>query len=192
MRRGGLPGRQSGIVMFVALVMLVLMLLMAAASFNMGRQNAIIAGNMQHKAQAMSSANMTVEQVVSSARFIDSPANALVDGCGTNQACYDVNGDGTTDVTVVLSPAPCIKKVQIIKNAELSINNPNDVVCMTGVAQNLGVEGASTGNSLCANTVWEINAAATDDVTGAASTVSAGFAVRVAADTALDATKICP
>ena len=188
MRQLSLPRRQRGVVMFVALIMMVMMLLVAISSFNMGRQNTVIAGNMQHKAEAVSSANQTIEEVLSKTDFIAAP-NAALAG---NQSNYDVNGDGTNDITVTLTPTPCIKKAQIIKNSDLSVNNPNDAACIVGAGQNLGVAGASTGDSLCANTIWEINAVAADNVTGAATTVTAGIAVRVATDNAINPAFICP
>lgn len=188
MRQYILPARQRGIVLPVALIMLVMMLLIAVVSFNMGRQNTIIAGNMQHKAEVVTSANQTIEEVISKTTFITNPGGALPG----NQATYDVNGDGKKDITVTLNPSPCIKKAQVIKNAELSVANLDDAVCIVGAAQNLGVEGAATGDSLCAISVWEINAVATDDVTGAEATVTTGVGVRVAADDARNSPSTCP
>lgn len=188
MRQFSIPGTQRGIVLPVALIMLIMMLLIAIVSFNMGRQNTIIAGNMQHKAEVVSSANQAVEEVISKTTFIATPSAALPG----NKTSYDVNGDGIKDVTVTLSPPPCVKKAQIIKNAELSVSNPNDAACIVGAAQNLGVEGAATGDSLCAYTVWEINAVATDDVTGAEATVTTGVGVRVAADDGKNPASTCP
>ncbi len=179
---------QRGIVLPTALIMLVLMLLIAIVSFNMGRQNTIIAGNMQHKAEVVSSANQTVEAVISKTTFISNPSGALPG----NKATYDVNGDGKSDITVTLNPAPCVKKAQVIKNAELRVTNVNDVACLVGASQNLGVEGAVSGDSLCANTIWEINAVAVDDVTGAEASVTTGVGVRIAADDAKNPANICP
>lgn len=179
---------QRGVVLPTALIMLVLMLLIAVVSFNMGRQNTIIAGNMQHKAEAVGAANQAVEEVISKTTFISNPGGALPG----NQASYDVNGDGKKDITVTLSPAPCVKKAQIIKNAELSVANANDAACIVGAGQNLGVEGATSGDSLCANTIWDINAVAVDDVTGAEASVTTGVGVRIAADDAKNPANICP
>lgn len=192
MRHISLPGRQRGVVMFVALIMMVLMLLVAVSSFNMGRHNTVIAGNMQQKAEAVRSANQAVEEVISRTDFMNTPANALPGGCGTNQACYDVNGDGTDDITVTLNPAPCVKKVLPIKNADLNASNSNDAVCIVGATQSLGVAGSTTGDSLCANMIWEVNAVAADNVTSSAASVATGVAVRVATDSAVNSANICP
>lgn len=187
MRSFSVADRQQGVVLFEALIMLVMMFLVAIACFNLGRQNTIIVGNMQHKAEVVTSANQAVEEVISKTAFITNPNGALPD----NKTGYDVNGDGTNDITVILSPAPCVKKAQAIKNAELNIANANDAACIVGASQSLGVEGATTGDSLCANTVWEINAVATDDLTGAEATVTTGVGVRVAADDAKNPANTC-
>lgn len=193
MRQLALPGKQRGVVMFVALIMMVVMLLVAVASFNMGRQNTIIAGNMQHRAEVVSAANQTVERVLSTTTFLTTPNTPLANSGvpPTDEANYDVNGDGTDDITVTFNPAPCIKKAQAIKNADLNPLNPNDTVCLTGAGQTMGVEGSATGDSLCANTIWEVKAVATDSVTGAAATVVAGVAVRVSQDDAITPANVC-
>lgn len=183
-----LPAAQRGITLPVALIMLVMLLLIAVVSFNLGRQNTIIAGNMQHKAEALSAANQAVEEAISKTNFIDNPAAAIPG----NKAQYDVNGDGKNDITVTLSPPPCVKKAQVIKNSELTQTNENDLACMMGAEQNLGIEGAATGNSLCSNTVWEISAVAVDDATGAEASVTTGVGVRVSADTAANPVNMCP
>ena len=188
MRQLSLPKRSRGVVLLQAMVLMIMLFLIAIASFNMGRQNTIIAGNMQHKAEALTAANQAIEQVISTTTFIDSPT-AAVPG---NSVSYDVNGDGTKDITVTLNPKPCIKKVQIIKNSELDMTSSNDVACTIGQSQNLGVAGATTGDSLCANTVWEITAVAEDDATSAQVQVTTGVGVRVAADNATDTANICP
>ncbi len=190
MRHFSQVSKQQGVVLPVALIMLVMMLLIAIVSFNMGRQNTIIAGNMQHKAEVVSSANQTVEAVISKTTFISNPSRALPG----NKATYDVNGDGKNDITVTLSPVPCVKKVQIIKNSELDVvNNVDDRKCASyNPTAPGGIDGMETGNSQCANSVWEINAVAVDNVTGAEATVTTGVGVRIAANNATNPANMCP
>ncbi len=188
MKHISLPRHHQGIVLLQAMILMIMLFLIAIASFNMGRQNTIIAGNMQHKAEVLTAANQAVEKVISTTTFIDSPS-AAVPG---NTVSYDVNGDGTNDITVKLNPKPCVKKAQIIKNAELDTSNSNDMACALGANQNLGVEGAVTGNSLCANSIWEIAAVAEDEATGGQVEVTTGVGVRVSADNAQNTANICP
>lgn len=178
--------------LLVGLLMLVLLLLMAASAFQLSRTNTAIVGNMQNKQEAINAAAQATDQVISSTQFIDTPANALSNTCGVNRFCVDVNGDGADDVTVTLSPVPCIKKVQVIKNAQLNLSNANDIPCSVGVTQSLGVAGTVTGDSLCAHSIWEIAASAEDAVTQTKAVVTTGVAVRVSADAALDTSKACP
>lgn len=185
------PAHQRGITLFVGMIMLVLLLLMGISAFNMTRTNTAITGNMQNRMEATNAAMQAVEETISTTQFIDTPSNAVPNSCGTNQVCVDVNGDGSDDVTVSLTPPPCIKKIQVIKNANLDLTNAAEAPCALGVSQNLGVAGAVTGDSLCAESVWEINASAQDTVTEAVSTITTGISVRVPADNALDTSKAC-
>lgn len=180
MKQISLPKRSRGVVLLQAMILMIMLFLIAIASFNLGRQNTIIAGNMQNKAEALTAANQAVEKVISSTTFIDNPDAALPG----NTVSYDVNGDGNNDVTVTLAPKPCVKKVQPIKNSELDVNNSNDLSCAIGSSQNLGVEGATTGNSLCANSIWEVVAVAKEEATGAQVEVTTGVGVRMSADNA--------
>lgn len=184
------PNRQQGATLLVGLIMLVLMTLMAVASFNLGRSNLIVVGNMQHRQEVVETAKAAVEEVISSANFTVSPTTAL--GAANNTKSYDTNGDGNSDVSVALTPAPCIKVAKVIKVSELDVTNSNDQPCILGVAQNLGMAGASSQDSLCADTVWEIKAVATNAATQASASVVQGLAVRVAADSGINSAYYCP
>jgi Tfp pilus assembly protein PilX len=184
--------RQRGSTLLVGLIMLTLMTLLAITSFNLGKSNLQIVGNMQHRNESLQSARETIEQVISKTDFAVNPAAALLGNCGSNTACYDVNGDGTNDVTVKLSPTPCIKRAQLVKNSQLDLTKAEDLGCSSGVTQNLGIAGAATGDSLCADTTWEISATATDAATQASATAVQGVAVRVAADAGTNPAYMCP
>jgi Tfp pilus assembly protein PilX len=186
-----LPRRQRGMTLFVGLVMLILLFLMAITAFNLSRTNTAVTGNMQHRMEAVNAAMQATEQVISTTQFIATPNDAVPGTCGTNRICLDVNGDGTSDITVALQP-PCIKKIEVIQNLNLNPAIPADLDCSLGIKQDdWGVEGAVTGNSRCANSVWEIVANASDTVTQARATVVTGVAVRVSANEALDTSKAC-
>jgi Tfp pilus assembly protein PilX len=187
----GFPGRQHGMTLFVALVMLVLMTLFAVTTFNLGKSSLMVVGNMQARAQAMVAANSTLEELISKTDFFRTPAAAVVFPCaaGANTRCYDINGDGVNDVTVTLSPQPTCKASRVIQSSELNLANTNDVACSTGITQAFGVIGAASGDSLCADTVWELTAVATDSITKASSTVAQGVSVRVSTS---DVANNCP
>ena len=183
--------REAGITLITALIMLVLLTLLALTSFNLGNSNLQIVGNMQQREQTIEAANEVLEATISSTKFFQTPLAAVPNPCGgPNQRCIDTNGDGKEDVHVTLTPPPTCAKAQIIKNSELDVvNSEEDRHCSNSGGQNFGIVGAADGNSDCANTVWDLNAVATDVATGAAVKVTEGVAVRVAKD---DVATNCP
>ena len=178
--------RQRGATLIVGMIMLILISLLAVASFRLGKSDLQIVGNMQQRKQALSAAQQTIEQVISSIQFTATPGNALFNPCvvGLNTACIDVNGDGVTDVNVGI--VVLCNAIQPILNSALDFNNTNDRGCLLGAGQNAGVAGATNGNSLCSNSVWDVQATAIDQVTSAQYVIDQGVAVRVPAAT------ICP
>ena len=184
--------RQRGTTLVVALIMLVLLTLFAVTSLNTAKTNLTVVGNMQSKHEAMNASQATIEAVLSTPTFISNPANAVPVPCGAaNTACTDVTGDGVPEFTTTLvgpdaaSPAqPTCVAVKPIKNSELVLTISEDLGCSSGQQQQFGVAGAVTGDSLCANTVWEIRARTVAAATGAEVTVAQGVGVRVSADDA--------
>ena len=171
--------RQRGATLIVSLIMLLLITLLAVSSFTLGKTNLQIVGNMQQRNQASAAAQGAIATVISSTQFTTSPANAIPNPCGgvANTACVDVNGDGVADVNVVVNPT--CDSIQPIPVTELDFSNPNDAGCAIGAAQDFGVVGASNNNSMCSNSVWDIQSSATDQMSGANYVIDQGVAVRV-------------
>lgn len=180
------PRRQRGATLIVSLIMLVLITLLAVSSFSLGKGNVQIVGNMQQRNQTFAAAQLAVATTISSTQFTATPTSPIPTPCvvGPNTVCVDVNGDGANDITVVVTPT--CDSIQPIPVTQLNFNNPNDAGCLVGVSQNFGVTGAANNNSMCSNSVWDIQASATDTLTGANYVVDQGVGVRVAATT------ICP
>jgi Tfp pilus assembly protein PilX len=170
--------RQRGAALIVSLIMLILISLLAVASFRLGKSDLQIVGNMQQRKQALAAAQQTIEQVISTTQFTATPTNAIAVPCnGPNTACVDVNGDGVPDVNV--SIAVLCNAIQPILNSALDLTNPNDAGCAVGANQNAGMAGAANNNSMCSNSVWDTQATATDVVTSAQYVIDQGIAVRV-------------
>jgi Tfp pilus assembly protein PilX len=170
--------RQRGVTLFVGLIMLILLTLMAIATFNIGKSSMQIVGNFQARNQALAAAQEAIEEALSTTRLVLNPAAIFLAPCSTaNTRCVDVNGDGTNDITVELVPQPTCVMALPVKNAQLNL--PDDLACTTGAAQNFGVQGVASGNSLCAASIWEVRAVATDAATQTNVTVTEGAAVRV-------------
>lgn len=169
---------QRGATLIVSLIMLLLITLLAVTSFRLGGSNLQIAGNMQQRKQGLAAAQSAVEQVVSSTQFTTTPTNAIANPCGQpNTTCTDVNGDGIPDITTVVA-ANCVA-IEPIPVASLDFTNPNDAGCIVGTSQDYGVVGVQNSNSLCANSVWDVQATAVDAVTSAQYVINEGTAVRV-------------
>jgi Tfp pilus assembly protein PilX len=176
--------RQRGATLVIALVMLILLTLLAVSSFTVGKGSLEVVGNMQARNQAIDAAQSAIEEAISNTHFFETPDAVFPVPCaGANTRCTDVNGDGVNDITVTLTPQPTCIEAHIIPMSDLNLSNPDDAGCTVGAPQNFGVAGTATsGNSLCADSVWRISAVATDAVTRAHATVTQGVAVRVRAD----------
>jgi Tfp pilus assembly protein PilX len=187
------PQRQRGITLVTALIMLVLLTLMAVTAFHIGSSQTTIVSNAQHREEALDAAQQAVDKVLNSANFMSNPSAAIpasnCSGGGTNTWCVDVNGDGTADVTVALTPQPKCISGAAIKNSELDFSKTDDLACSTGQSQTFGVEGSTNTNSLCAKSNWEVTAQATDAVTNTSATVVQGVSARIANT---DLTNNCP
>lgn len=174
---------ESGVVLVIALVMLLMMTIMAVVSYKIGTSSLQIVGNMRANNDAVVAATSTIEEVLSTARLFENPGAVFLTPCTVaNTKCFDLNSDGTTDITVTLTPQPVCVQAQRIPNKSLDLSVADDAACATGAAQTFGVEGTATGDSICGDSLWEITAVAVDAVTGARSVIKQGAAVRVSTD----------
>ncbi len=172
--------RQRGMTLFVALVMLVLISLLAMSTFNLGKSSIQVVNNMQNRDQSIAASRRTLDEAISSSRFFDTPGDALASYCGSpNHRCHDINGDGVNDIVTTLSRPACLK-VRTVPTRELDLANEEDAGCAVGVQPGQsGMAQANTGNSLCADTTWELTAASEDRQTQTKVEVVQGVAVRV-------------
>lgn len=171
--------------MVIGLIMLVLVTLLALTTLNLGKSTLQIVGNMQLRKQVTAAAQEAIEDAISTTRLFLSPGAVYLTPCaGPNTKCIDVDGDGAADVTVALTPTPTCVKSQIIKNAFMNLNlsDPNDQACVLATGQTFAIAGSGVANSLCSDTVWQIRAEASDNVTQAKIDVTQGVAVRVGTD----------
>ncbi|HUR41563.1 MAG TPA: pilus assembly PilX N-terminal domain-containing protein [Verrucomicrobiae bacterium] len=177
----GKLNHQAGMALVVGLIMLALMTIMAVASFNIGKVSMEIIGNMQQRSEVLTAANSTIQEAISTRRIVDAPGAVFLTPCaGANTRCFDTNGDGTNDITVALTPNPACIQSQNIPNSTLNFTTIGDSECTVQVDQTqFGIAGGASGGSLCANSLWEVRARASDAVTNANMTVVEGIAVLV-------------
>lgn len=183
--------RQQGVTLILSLIMLVLLTIMALSSLNIGRSSLQIVDNAQQQAQAANAAQSMIDQVLSTPTFAESPGSVLDNsncpasvGAPPNSRCVDMYGDNKTVVVVAMSPQPACVQTRAIPNSNLDLTVAEDLGCALGVQQNFGIAGLSSGDSLCSNTMWEVNATATEPVSRAKAVVTQGVSMRVSTDAA--------
>ena len=174
---------QSGATLIVALVILVLLALLGLSAFQATTTDLKSSGNMQARNEALNAAQQAVETVISTAQFVTTPADALPNPCGAaNIFCSDYDGDGVAEYTTQLQPVPSCIGNKAVKMIELNLADSEDLGCSAGQVQQFGIAGAVSGDSLCANTTWNVTAQAQAATGGAKVTLSQGVGIRVGVD----------
>lgn len=188
--------QQRGVTLILSLIMLVLLTIVALSTFNIGKSNLQIVDNAQQQSQAQNASQAILDQVVSSPNFVENPTTVLDNSncppgitAPANSRCVDVNGDGRTVVVVALTPAPTCLQVQAVLASNLDVTKKEDLGCALGEQQNFGIEGVTTGISLCSDSVWELNALATEPVSRSEALIQRGVSMRVSNDSVATA---CP
>ncbi|MBC5781662.1 pilus assembly PilX N-terminal domain-containing protein [Ramlibacter sp. USB13] len=180
---------QDGSALVVALIFLVLMSLFAISAFDGSSTNMRVVGNMQARQEAIGAAQVAIEQTLSSPTFSSNP-----DIVAANAVNVDVDGNGTPDYKVTMTPQPKCYRARAIKTVELDAAVPADLACMkSGVVNTGGLDdgeaGGIAGNSLCSNTEWNVRAQVLDERSGAQVAVNQGVAIRVLETDAMNSCK---
>ena len=183
-RRPAPRTRQQGAALFVVLVLLFAMAWFALSAFRISSQQLQIVGNTQADMQAAAAAQRAIDVTISSRDFATNPAAVARVPVAT-----DVDGDGTADLVAKLEPAPKCIRTRPIKTMELDVMKAADRVCLQSSGSRgslITVPGSvvGAGDSLCANTEWNIAAEVADATSGSTVTVNQGVAVRVVASEA--------
>ena len=162
--------REQGLVLIVSLIMLIAVTLMIVTASNLVQTNMKIVKNMESREHVHFAAIAAIEEAISSDRFTDATTAIFKTSCDADgrQRCYDIDGDGVLDdIRVRLSVPRCVSVIPK-KNAELDVfNSPSQATCYLNDAV----------YSMCAASVWELEAVATDLVTGAEVSVRQGISV---------------
>jgi type II secretory pathway pseudopilin PulG len=183
--------RQRGVTLIISLIMLVLLTIMALTSFNIGKSSLQVIDNAQQQGQVLNAAQTMLNQVVSSPTFTEAPGNVLDNSncpsalaAPANSRCVDVTGDGKTVVVVTMTPQPLCLQATAIPNSTLNLSSQSseDWGCTVQERGQHGIEGMQEGDSLCANSLWELNAEAKESVSSAKALVTQGVAMRVSKD----------
>ena len=172
------PRGQRGATLIVALIMLVALAMLSLWSFNTGTMNLRVVGNSQARQEVVAAAPAATELTLSSPLFTQDPL-----AVSAGPIPIDIDGDAVPDYQAQLSPAPSCDRVRVLKVNELDPASEGDRACLgSSMAQNPGIETAgaapSIGDSLCADSEWNLRAVVTDARSNATAAVNQGVAVR--------------
>jgi hypothetical protein len=179
---------QSGAALFVVLILMFVMGWLALSAYRISSQHLQIVGNSQAEQQATAAAQRAIDLTISSNAFTKDPT-----AVAAIPIASDIDGDGKDDFVAKLEPAPKCIRVRPIKNMELDVAKATDRVCLQssgGSGSLIVAPGAvvAAGDSLCANSEWNIASAVADATTNSAVTIHQGVAVRIVAS---DAKNFC-
>ncbi|MEK6735594.1 MAG: hypothetical protein AABY47_03420 [Pseudomonadota bacterium] len=135
---------QRGATLMVGLIMLVVITLLMISAFTLSGSNLKAVGNMQFRNEAIAAANLAIEQTINLNYSVLDPASypSIVN--------IDIDQDNTDDYAVTVKAPTCMRVVPApLENANLS-----------------GVNGNVT-NTTDYLTLWEIEATAVSQATGA-------------------------
>ena len=140
------PARQGGaITILIAMIMLVVITVMISTAFSLSTINLKAVGNAQAREEALAAAHIVIEQTISSPFVLD-PCAAAVTAAPIDIYGGDVDGD---EYLVDLAVPRCVRAVQASVSTASSVTLPG----MTAVS--------------AFNTIWELDATATESTTGA-------------------------
>lgn len=178
----------QGASLVVALILLAVVAMLGIGAWDASTRNARVTRNMQLRAEATDAAQHAIEQTLSNRIFTADP-----EGVAAAPIPVDIDGDGNTDWTARLDPAPVCTRVRDVPMAELDPGRAEDMPCFssaTPTPSGLSVAGmpAGAGESLCADTEWTVRAVVDDPRTGVRVAVNQGVSVRILS---FDATSAC-
>ncbi|MEP4487284.1 MAG: hypothetical protein ABJ013_16745 [Halioglobus sp.] len=157
-------GEEGVITIFVSLVLLILVTLLITTSFSLSTINLRAVGNVQSRDEALSAASLVIEEVLT--EDFGDPAVLVA-----RSNVVDINSDGVNDYQVDIAVPICIRATQASIDTASSVQLPG-----------FSAVGAW-------NTIWEINAVATESVSGASVNVIQG--VRILLDET-EKNAVCP
>lgn len=169
---------QRGATLIVALILLTAMSMLSVWAYNTGTTDLRVVGNSQARHEVVDAAQTAIERTISSPLFAQQPAAVAAAAIP-----IDIDGDGQADYLAFLTPPPACYRVRVLKVNELDPSSPGDRACLgSSSAQSPGIETvgsiSATGDSLCADSEWNVRAAVNDPRTSAAAALNQGVAIR--------------
>lgn len=175
---------QRGIILITSLIMIIMLTLVVLTSLSVSLASSGVSRNLDGSLAAKAAAQAAIESIITNPAFLDNPTSV-----SATPVSIDANSDGTADYSVAMA-ASCVAS-RTLPASELDTSaHPELKDCVgSGTVQNSGYQttGAS-GDSLCAETRWNIQGVATRTNYGDRATVSQGVSVTVPID---DAKSFC-
>jgi len=186
--------RERGSTLVVSLIFLLVFLIMALSVFRGSLTSSQAIGNMQWRNEAISAANVAIDQLLSESR-IAAESLRITQEVNAAPLKYDVNGDGKSVILVSFPPVnvdgitragPRCLRVTPIPAEKLDPDKREDRACF-GSSSSSGIAVDSAGGtsvvsgpqSLCANSDWSMTVRATDAATSTSVDVVQGYSVRI-------------
>ncbi|MDP2826850.1 MAG: PilX N-terminal domain-containing pilus assembly protein [Sulfuritalea sp.] len=151
--------RQRGVVLILSLIMLMVLTLIAVSAIRLSTVNLRTVANAQSRTEAMSTAQRTIDLVLSS-NFTDNIA-------GT--ASTVTVAEGGKNYTVVIA-RPCLVRTVPVQNISLDVTKADDKKCLDTL---------SNPYSACADTIWQIQATSSSGWFGANVSITQGTGIRM-------------
>ena len=166
-----MPRAQRGATLLVGMVMLMLLTMLAVSAANTVNVQLRVIGNSQTRQEGIAATNVALQRTISSADFISK--TSVVAG---TPITVDINQDGVADFTVAIAPSRT-SAVPFL-NAKLDVDNAEDFKCYAS-------QEVFEGQSMCAQTGWDLQARATDlNNLRSSVTIYQGVSVRVSLEDA--------
>jgi zona occludens toxin (predicted ATPase) len=140
--------QEGAITMFITVVILLLLTAMVGTSYQMSQVNTTAVWNSQSRQAAVAAAKLEIEKVV------DSPFTTDPTAVASAAIPVDLNNDAVADFSVAMSAPVCERSSRADTPSTSSVQLP----------------GFSPGGAF--NTIWRIQAVASDGVSGAEVTVT--------------------
>jgi hypothetical protein len=177
---------QRGTILVVAMLFLLVLSLFAVSSFNSSTTNTMVTGHMIERQESLAAAQWLIDETISKPAFAEDPK-----AVAASTYEFDLDRDGTIDYHPRLDPAPTCLRARALKGVELDLSDAADVNCMrSGAAMtpyiDTGTVDPSAGNSMCANTEWNVRAAVDGTPGGASVAIDQGVAIRRSTEEAED------
>jgi Tfp pilus assembly protein PilX len=157
---------QSGMTLFVAMIILVMITLLVTSAFKTSNTNLKVVSGMQGRQEAISASQAAIEDTISSAFFTSNPTLVAATPVGV-----DINNDGTDDYSVTMGLPKCLRTAPVV------VSSPPTKMQLD-CAGSSRLPGTITP-TWCSNTVWELSATTTDKLTAASTTVRQGVGMTV-------------